>query len=472
MRHLLVLLTLLGLCVTACGGTPTPDLEATVVAAIAATQAAQPTDTPTPTSTNTPTLTNTPQPTDTPTPLDTPTSTPTPTTTSTPTPTPYPGQAVQTMCLVVEQFYPDAEGGISQPIEETLQSMLTEQGVRVVAEGGSCDATLSIVLTGKALSGRYKVESSNPLMPSIPNPLGGANYKSCATGVQFTGEMTLTTAGHTPQTVSLHGRKEPTSGTIYTCPNASQAPYRAAWRWAVTKGLAQLWGPPILIQALEDEAAESYRDAIVAALQEMTGQNLGGSASGWQKWWEEHRKQASALPTPAPTDTPQPTVTPAETPTGTPTPIPPPTETATLTLQGTPTASSDSELGGLLITFDPNPVTPTQDEEGNWVWWLTFSVHNPNDYPVQVLAFGNFNECLGDISLCSYETRDFASWFTGCGPGSPYVPAHGTACDHAWWISQATAPREDVMGRYAVYYEGANGEISAAISEPLTLRKP
>jgi hypothetical protein len=46
------------------------------------------------------------------------------------------------MCLVVEQFYPDAQGGISQPIEETIQSMLTEQGVRVVPEGGSCDATL------------------------------------------------------------------------------------------------------------------------------------------------------------------------------------------------------------------------------------------------------------------------------------------------------------------------------------------
>jgi len=47
----------------ACSATPTPDLEATVQAAVAATQAAQPTNTFTPEPTNTPT----PEPTDTPT---------------------------------------------------------------------------------------------------------------------------------------------------------------------------------------------------------------------------------------------------------------------------------------------------------------------------------------------------------------------------------------------------------------------
>jgi hypothetical protein len=40
MKHLFILLTLTSLLLTACGGTPTPDIEATVQAAIAATQAA------------------------------------------------------------------------------------------------------------------------------------------------------------------------------------------------------------------------------------------------------------------------------------------------------------------------------------------------------------------------------------------------------------------------------------------------
>jgi len=96
MKQTLIILMLCCLLLTACGGTPTPDLEATVQvaiaatltalptntptpdvnatvgAAIAATQAAQPTDTPTPTPTETlvptqaPTLTDTPSPTDTP----------------------------------------------------------------------------------------------------------------------------------------------------------------------------------------------------------------------------------------------------------------------------------------------------------------------------------------------------------------------------------------------------------------------
>jgi hypothetical protein len=44
MKHLFILLTLASLFLAACGGTPTPDIEATVQAAIAATQAAQPTE--------------------------------------------------------------------------------------------------------------------------------------------------------------------------------------------------------------------------------------------------------------------------------------------------------------------------------------------------------------------------------------------------------------------------------------------
>jgi len=45
MKHTLILLTLTSLLLAACGGTPTPDIEATVQAAVAATQAAQPTET-------------------------------------------------------------------------------------------------------------------------------------------------------------------------------------------------------------------------------------------------------------------------------------------------------------------------------------------------------------------------------------------------------------------------------------------
>jgi hypothetical protein len=69
---------------------PTPDIEATVRAAIAATQAAQPTDTPTPKPTKTPSPTDTPKPTNTAIPTDTPKPTNTPIPTDTPKPTNIP----------------------------------------------------------------------------------------------------------------------------------------------------------------------------------------------------------------------------------------------------------------------------------------------------------------------------------------------------------------------------------------------
>ena len=80
-----------------CAQTPTPDVAATVVAALEATEEARPTNTPTevpPTATPYPTLTPyptaTPLPTYTPIPTLTPTQEPSPTPTETPTPTPQP----------------------------------------------------------------------------------------------------------------------------------------------------------------------------------------------------------------------------------------------------------------------------------------------------------------------------------------------------------------------------------------------
>jgi hypothetical protein len=102
MKELSTLLVLSSILLAACRSTPTPDLEATVQAAIAATRATLPTATPTPRPTETPAPTDTPKPTATPIPTSTatpiptstatstPTSTPTPTLTSTLTPTPVP----------------------------------------------------------------------------------------------------------------------------------------------------------------------------------------------------------------------------------------------------------------------------------------------------------------------------------------------------------------------------------------------
>jgi LysM repeat protein len=86
MKSVLVIVMLSGLLVSACGRQPTPDLEATVQAAVAAALTAQVTPTPMATATLTPTTTPTETPTETPTAV--PTETPTPAPTDTPAPPP------------------------------------------------------------------------------------------------------------------------------------------------------------------------------------------------------------------------------------------------------------------------------------------------------------------------------------------------------------------------------------------------
>jgi hypothetical protein len=89
MKRLLVIAAASSLLFSGCGSTPTPHLEATIQAAVAATQAAQPTNT----FTAEPTETLTPQPTDTPMPTTTATATST-RVTHTPQPTAAPAVVV------------------------------------------------------------------------------------------------------------------------------------------------------------------------------------------------------------------------------------------------------------------------------------------------------------------------------------------------------------------------------------------
>ena len=86
-------------------------------------------------------------------PTPTPTSSPTPTPLPTVTPTPLPVQApgweegtVHTLCLKIEQSYPEIEREFSQPIADTAQRILARVGLQVVAQGSACDAALTIAL--------------------------------------------------------------------------------------------------------------------------------------------------------------------------------------------------------------------------------------------------------------------------------------------------------------------------------------
>lgn len=261
---------------------------------------------------------------------------PTPTLSPTPTPTVSPVQDVQVLCLVVEESYPQIEGEFSEGIAEAVERILSELGLQVMAEGEPCDATLTVTLTGEALGASYK-------------HFGSFDTSRCYTGAKVYGEMTLTSPGTAPLTVAARARKPTISGTIYECPGKAQAPFYSVWPEAVLDGLADLWGPQVVFQALGDEDADvrqgatsalgkigpevvpaliralgdedellrwgaavaleeiglKAREAIPAliealgdedqyvrsaaaeALGKITGQDFGEDAGRWQEWWEE-----------------------------------------------------------------------------------------------------------------------------------------------------------------------------------------
>ena len=187
MKQLLILLTLASLMLVACGGTSTPDVAATVQAAVAATQAAQPTEeppTPKPTDTLVPTATPLPPtatplpptatpipPTDTPVP---PTATPIPPTATPvppmatpvpPTPTPVPVQSTATSVpgspysgtyMVVNVASDDvlnvrANAGVAHPIVGTIPPH--GMGVQITGAGEQVDGSLWVPIEYKGIVG-------------------------------------------------------------------------------------------------------------------------------------------------------------------------------------------------------------------------------------------------------------------------------------------------------------------------------
>jgi HEAT repeat protein len=202
--------------------------------------------------------TPTPAPTYTPTPVPTDTSTPPPTATPLPTPTPTPlplqapaweGVTLHTLCLEVEQSYPEIEGKTPEPIAEAARRILAGIGVLVVAQEAPCDATMTVSLRGEALGAEYSGD------------------KYCYSGARVDGQMTLALADRAPLTLPIEGEQQ-TPFSISVCPEqAADAPFAKAWSQALLGGLAQLWGPQTLIQALMDESVR-VREAAANALAE------------------------------------------------------------------------------------------------------------------------------------------------------------------------------------------------------------
>jgi len=189
-------------------------------------------------------------------------ATPSPTPIPVPTPTPLPVQiegleetTLRTICISVEQSYPQIEEGFIQSIEETISRILGNIGVNTCEQGMPCDASLNIDLVIEAIEDEYIV------------------YGKCFAEAKAEGQMTLSIPDHEPINMPIQGYK--ISYAIRYCPkNPSDAPLAKAWIQALLSGFYEVWSIQVLSAALRDQDG----DINYAALKVL--EDLGPDAAG------------------------------------------------------------------------------------------------------------------------------------------------------------------------------------------------
>lgn len=243
---------------------------------------------------------------------------------------------IETLCLQIDQAYPQIDDEFAPPFRETAEAILTGLGIVVVEVGDACDATLHFSVTGEAL---------------WFTPWGS---RKCYNGASVIGQVILKGLASEEQTRSISGIKPvPLYNNVCNYIPAD-APWEQAWTGALLEGLVAVWGQqvlftaltlpdlshyqavaiadtaaelesdqaldvllymleledsyqfahphvivllgtydteaetvvPVLIEALNDEDV-GVRATGAEALYAITGQDFGGDADAWQAWWEE-----------------------------------------------------------------------------------------------------------------------------------------------------------------------------------------
>jgi hypothetical protein len=154
------------------------------------------------------------------------------------------------VCLTVEQTYPQLKENFALPIAERIQGILGLVGVQV-ARDASCQATLTVEVTGTVLSLNY-------------SGFGGDQpIRTCYTGADLDGHIRLAATGREPQVLPFSARL-PAPLQIASCYDSPEGEqfHRAIdpggdlfddiWLRALLDSLSQIWGLPILTNALHD----------------------------------------------------------------------------------------------------------------------------------------------------------------------------------------------------------------------------
>ena len=210
--------------------------------------------TPTSTSAPKPTVTNIPPPTPTPTPTLSPTPRPTFTKSPTKTPTPTlppidvwaPGwnrDPVQSICLDVIETYPQLNN-FSLPFKKTTADILSKLGFDVTSANGDCDGNLIIDVTGEVIGKEYSYTDSETKK---------SETKTCFLNTQVKGKMRLDTVDGGHLEFNIRGQHSPQF--TFFCPEepTTKADFDQAWPLPLLEGLSNIWGPPVLTEAMQND---------------------------------------------------------------------------------------------------------------------------------------------------------------------------------------------------------------------------
>ena len=149
---------------------------------------------------------------------------------------------IKTLCLEVNEIYPDINENFSLPLEGKIKQFLSGMGMTILPVGETCDANLEVLFKGTAT----KLEFTS----------GVGQLMDCYAQADYMIEMTLTLI-ETGGNYRSESNDSFTSRLVYgdSCiQDAKKAPFDQAWQKGLLESLSGLWpSSKVYMNALETE---------------------------------------------------------------------------------------------------------------------------------------------------------------------------------------------------------------------------
>ena len=207
-------------------------------------------------------------------------STTTTTTTTTLPPVPialegYSDAVVRTVCVVIDESYPDQDGPVSTTIHGRVSDALVAMGLTPVPGTEGCDAELVFTIEGRALSDTYSGESGT--------------FTSYS-GSSYDGRAELLVPGMEAAAIEVSGRLDPPFAVWEQRSEPADAPFEAAFATPLLTALSGFWGPVLAVETavvwpIDDftlgafDWAESVAPMVVPRLLELRSATTEGTSA-------------------------------------------------------------------------------------------------------------------------------------------------------------------------------------------------